>query len=125
MTNYDGLKFKQSVDDLEIEYCVEPGIDYRDFTEEKRMEIAKSDAQLDLLLQENMDKINALNKQIESVTVKAEAEDYVVAACCGVFAGLLDVFMVGEVANSAMDVADPTEWAKNRQRIQLSRWPSF
>ena len=125
MTNYDGLKFKQSVDDLEIEYCIEPGIDYRDFTEEKRMEIAKSDAQLDLLLQENMDKINALNKQIESVTVKAEAEDYVVAACCGVFAGLLDVFMVGEVANPAMDVADPTEWAKKQTEDTVIQMAKF
>lgn len=65
-------------------------------TDDRFIDIKKKLEEIHTELEENQTNLEALKVDIDNNTSHADKTDCIIAACCGVMAGLIDIFFVGE-----------------------------
>ena len=90
------MKYKAELDDGVIEFEVISPTYLQNYTDERLAILEEQGQLLDLAEKDIDEQIRALNSQIDNLTNHADGIDYAVAVCCGVVAGLVDIFFVGE-----------------------------
>ena len=92
----EGLSLTKIVDeDIEVELEIMP-FSSRTIKNEKQTSFEKELDWINAEIEEKQLLIDDLNNDIDLLTSHADKIDYIVAGCCGVLTGLIDVFFVGE-----------------------------
>lgn len=89
------VSFKNEIDELQVQYDILSPFDYIG-KDERKKDINERIDELDIFLEKNRSLVNDVNSEIDRLTNHADGVDYTVAVACGVVAGLVDVFFVGE-----------------------------
>ena len=87
------LEYKVVTDNFEVQYDVSPMYDVTDLREQLIINGLRA---IDYQLQNNQDKIEALNNDIDRLTNHADGIDYMVAVGSGIVAGIVDSLWVGQ-----------------------------
>lgn len=91
------MKYSQTVDGAVIEYEILPAVDYRSMDDNQLQKLKQEEASLTEMLQENLQKIEAMNTQIDQLTNHADELDNLIAISCGALTGLLDITLIGDL----------------------------
>ncbi len=84
-------------DNFVVEFNIVPSIYENTYWNENQRVIFEGERELDGLISENKNRIQALNFDIEKLTNTADGLDYMIAVASGVLTGIIDIFYVGEI----------------------------
>lgn len=90
------LSLKNQSEDFAVEFDILPTIDVGGLQNGYLQKIDREIFTLDGQLAENQRRIDELNAEIDRLTNHADGMDYTVAVACGILAGVIDSFFVGE-----------------------------
>lgn len=90
------MNYKTEFDDGVIEFEIIQPTYLKELPDERLALLEEQGELLDVAEKEIDKQIKELNSQIDNLTNHADGYDYALAICCGVVAGLVDVFFVGE-----------------------------
>lgn len=90
------VSLKNVNEDFEVEYDVQPVVDFGRAMDARQRRIFEGIAAVDEQLEENQEALDRLNTDIDRLTNHADGLDYMVAVGSGILAGIIDIVFVGE-----------------------------
>ena len=103
------VALKDIYDDFEVQFEVITPIDFHKQLDERQKRIACGLASIDDQLAETQTVLDRLNSDIDRLTNRADALDYMVAVGSGVLSGIIDVVCVGDFS---LDTAN--QWGNDK-----------
>lgn len=103
------VSLKNTCDDFEVEFEVQPSIDLSKPMDERQRRIFEGVAAVDDHIEETKKVIDELNANIDKLTNQADGIDYMVAVGSGVLAGVIDILFVGDFS-----LEKANEWGTNK-----------
>ena len=88
------VNIKNTCDDFEVEFEVQPLIDAKNGSDERQRNIDAGLSEIDQRLSENQQVLDELNVDIEKLTNHADGLDYMIAVASGILAGAIDIIFV-------------------------------
>lgn len=88
------VNIKNTCDDFEVEFEVQPLIDAKNGSDERQRNIDAGLSEIDQRLSENQQVLDELNAGIEKLTNHADGLDYMIAVASGILAGAIDIIFV-------------------------------
>lgn len=90
------VSLKNTCDDFEVEFEVQPSVDLSKTMDERQRRIFEGIITVDDQIEETKKVIDELNANIDKLTNQADGIDYMVAVGSGVLAGVIDILFVGD-----------------------------